>query len=94
MVLDITRLDAVIMATVEVLKRNLLGKDRNGTERSVAANFDCFLDGDKAVDRLETAQGGQPICPLDGNCTRGDAGLQWIMVGFINLTCPSLASNS
>lgn len=48
-VLAIIRLDAVITATVENLKRNLTGSDRGGTKQSVVANYD-FLGGNKAID--------------------------------------------
>lgn len=55
--LDIIRLDSVFTETIEILKRELLQKDRDGTEKRVVANCDPFLRGERCVVRIGTAQG-------------------------------------
>lgn len=57
--LDIISMDAVITVTVEIVKKNVLGKDRVDTAKSVVASCDSFLGGDRAVDRTEIVQGSQ-----------------------------------
>lgn len=57
--MNIIRLNAVITVTVETLNRSLMEKDRDCTENSVVGNCDAFLDGYKAVDRIQTAQGSR-----------------------------------
>lgn len=47
------------MVTVEDMKRNVIRKDREGTERSVVSNCDFVKDFDKAVDRIEITQRSQ-----------------------------------
>lgn len=47
------------MDTGGILKRNILGKDRGGTEQSVVGSFHSFLAFHKVIDRIETDYGRQ-----------------------------------
>lgn len=90
MVLEIIRLKAGITANVEILKRNLIGKDGGGTKQFVVKNCNSFLGGDEAVHRMETAQEVRQIDPRDKNCIGREGKFRWTSVGFINFTCPCL----
>lgn len=58
-VLDIIRLYAVITATADIIMRNVFGKDRDGTGKSVVASSDSFQGGDNYVDCVESAESSQ-----------------------------------
>lgn len=58
-VADIFPLDAVITATVRILRITLTRTDHKGTEQSLIGNCDYFAGGEEAVDCIEFRQGSQ-----------------------------------
>lgn len=93
-ILSIFLLDDVITATIEILKRNVLRKA--GMVLEIASGNSLILFKVAAmilfVRRVQRAV--RQVRPLGENYIGKEAKLRWILVGFINLTCPSLTNNS
>lgn len=93
-VLDIVCLNAVIAVTVNVLKRNVLGKDHSATGARVVINYDSFQGGENDVDCVEIGGSSQTSTGTTRKIIRKEAEFRWISVGFLNFTSASLADNS
>lgn len=58
-VLDIIRMDGLITGTNEIIKKNVLQKDRDGTGKNVVVHCDSFRAGESDVDCVVRAEIGQ-----------------------------------
>lgn len=97
MVLDCISLDVIISETVEVLKRNVIRNDREGTEKSVVASRGSLLGDDKPVVCSETTRGSQTKTAARGKqySKRGRImmGSGWLHKLHLPLTCKQILRN-